>query len=144
MVKLCHDMGITRPIVVSPLLCFKHELHLGGVCFQTRLRKGKRRDVFAEGGRYDKLVESLAMPGTRQTERTLVGVQLAVSKLSRTMAARTSNSTAKSTISDKVPRRCEVFIVSYSTGLLEPRLLIARDLWKQHISADLVSTPLQR
>lgn len=131
-------------MLVSPLLCFKHELHVGGVCFQTRQQRAKRRDVFAEGGRYDKLVESMTMPGTRQIERCLVGATLAVSKLSRLLASRsTSNAGSVRSRSglngqEAAPRRCEVYVVSYTAGLIEERIMVARDLWRNKVSADLI------
>lgn len=139
---LGYDLGVNRRILVSPLLCFKHELHVGGICFQSRLQKPKRRDVFAEGGRYDRLLEVLASPGSRQVNRSLVGATFAVSKLSRALATSNSVMTAKSKgpiDSEKVPRRCDVFVVSYSPGLIVARLVIARELWKQGVSTDLVS-----
>lgn len=142
MVALGADLGVNRQILVSPLLCFKHELHVGGICFQSRLQKPKRRDVFAEGGRYDKLLERLASPGSRQVNRSLVGATFAVSKLSRALAAANTAVTVRSkgaVDSEKVPRRCDVFIVSYSPGLIVTRLIIARELWKQGVPTDLVS-----
>lgn len=140
-VTLSSSLGVNRRLLVSPLLCFKHELHIGGVCFQSRLQKSKRRDVYAEGGRYDKLLEALAPPGTRQIDRSLVGATFAVSKLSRALA--TANSTASSRSkaaydTEKIPRRCDVFVVSYTPGFIVARLMIARELWKQGISTDLM------
>jgi translation initiation factor 2-alpha kinase 4 len=135
-------LGVSRRILVSPLLCFKHELHIGGICFQSRLQKSKRRDVFAEGGRYDRLLEVLASPGSRQIERSLVGATFAVSKLSRALASMNAGGSTKSRGAaevEKVPRRCDVFIVSYTPGFIGERLLIARELWKQGIATDLVS-----
>lgn len=141
-VNLGYNLGVNRRILVSPLLCFKHELHVGGICFQSRLQKSKRRDVFAEGGRYDKLLELLASPGARQVDRSLVGATFAVSKLSRALATANSPTSAKnkgSVDTEKVPRRCDVFVVSYTPGFIVARLMIARELWKQGISTDLVS-----
>lgn len=140
-VKLCRSLGITRRMLVSPLLCFKHELHVGGICFQTRQQKSRKRDVFAEGGRYDQLLDLLVSPGARQSGRSLVGATFAVSKLSRSLAAAaTSSATTRKgpQDSEKIPRRCDVFVVSYSPGFIAARLVIARELWKQGISADLV------
>lgn len=140
-VQLGANLGVNRRILVSPLLCFKHELHVGGICFQSRLQKSRRRDVFAEGGRYDKLLELLAPPGQRQVDRSLVGATFAVSKLSRALAAANSSVTAKNKGSfdtEKVPRRCDVFVVSYTPGFIVARLMIARGLWKQGISTDLM------
>lgn len=146
MVNLGYDLGVNRRILVSPLLCFKHELHIGGICFQSRLQKAKRRDVYAEGGRYDKLLELLASPGSRQVNRSLVGATFAVSKLSRALATANSAVTARSKgaiDTEKVPRRCDVFVVSYTPGFIVARLMIARELWKQGVSTDLVSRYLR-
>ena len=142
--QICASLGLQKRVLVSPLLCFKHELHVGGVCFQTRQQRAKRRDVFAEGGRYDKLVESLTMPGTRQIERCLVGATLAVSKISRLLALKTGPSViqgrtrAGPSAAESAPRRCEVYVVSYTPGLIEERILVARDLWRNKVSDDLI------
>lgn len=51
-VELCNGLGIQRSILVSPLLCFKPELQIGGICFQTRARKtASKKEVYAGGGR---------------------------------------------------------------------------------------------
>lgn len=91
--------------------------------------------------RYDKLVESLAVAGSRQIPCSLVGTTMAVSKFSRGMANRLSLREATSKADDeRVPRRCEVYVVSYSPGLIESRLLISRELWRHKIPTDLVCT----
>jgi translation initiation factor 2-alpha kinase 4 len=84
------------------------------------------------------------MPGTRQIERCLVGATLAVSKLSRLLASRMgpnimlSRSKAGTSTAEAAPRRCEVYVVSYTPGLIEERILVARDLWRHKVSADLI------
>lgn len=144
MCRICTTLGLQKQILVSPLLCFKHELHVGGICFQTRQQKPRRRDVFAEGGRYDKLIESLTMPGTRQIERCLVGATIAVSKISRLLASGSGPQPASNRhrpaalATEAAPRRCEVYVVSYTPGLIEERILVARDLWRNKVSADLI------
>jgi hypothetical protein len=50
-VELCSVLGVSRRILVSPLLCFKPELNVGGICYQSRLQKARKRDIYAEGGR---------------------------------------------------------------------------------------------
>jgi translation initiation factor 2-alpha kinase 4 len=89
---------------------------------------------------YDNLLRDLSLPGARQVERSHVGATLAVSKLSQAMASRYSGATDKSKAdADKVPRRCEIYVVSYSSGLIDARLVISRELWRNGLSADLVS-----
>lgn len=39
----------------------------------------------------------------------------------------------------ELPRRCDVYVVSFTAGLVEARLSVARLLWASGISADLVS-----
>lgn len=115
-IAICRKLGVERKILVSPLLTLRPELHRGGICFQSR----KKKDVYAEGGRYDQLIDELAK---RRMGRSQVGVTIALSKLSRGMPA---------------VKRCDVYIVSYSPGLIEARLAVAHELWKNHISADLM------
>lgn len=46
-------LGVTNPIILHPLLLDKYEHFKDGVCFEViRLRKQKRTDVIASGGRY--------------------------------------------------------------------------------------------
>ena len=47
---------VRRKIYLSPLSSFNDKFYNGGVLFQC-LYDGKKRDVFAAGGRYDRLVE---------------------------------------------------------------------------------------
>lgn len=91
-----------------------------------------------ESPRYNRLVETLATPGARLVERSLVGVTVAVSKLSHSMASRISARIRPGAELEKIPRRCDIFIVSYNPGLIEARLVLAHELWKQQLSADLV------
>ena len=49
--------NVQRKIYVCPLSSFNAKFYTGGLLFQC-LYDGKRRDVFAAGGRYDQLIES--------------------------------------------------------------------------------------
>lgn len=64
---------------------------------------------------------------------------MAVSTLSQTMRERYSGPLAKARTDDKAARRCDIYVVSYTSGLIQGRLLIARELWKHGLAADLVS-----
>lgn len=47
---------VQRKIYLSPLSSFNDKFYTGGLLFQC-LFDGKRKDVFAAGGRYDRLIE---------------------------------------------------------------------------------------
>lgn len=154
---LAGSIGIRRRIVFAPLLCFEHDSH-DGIFFQTCRLHGKK-GVVAAGGRYvrvtkrvgfalgfllthdfpndrkDALVRRLALPGARISPPHVVGVSIAVNwLLSAKFAA------SERTRGEVMERRCDVYVVSHSAGLVRERLEVVKDLWAAGISADLVST----
>ncbi|GJN93481.1 hypothetical protein Rhopal_006538-T1 [Rhodotorula paludigena] len=147
-VSLCHQMGM-RNLRVSPLLATNYDLHRDGTIFESHVVRGKTRDVIAAGGRFDEVVSRLAAPEVRFSGRCphVVGFSLAIARLS--LAAAEANATAgKHAMMRKdehlrsygqwAIRRCDVYVVSFSPGLIDLRLDIVKDLWKAGIKADLM------
>lgn len=96
------------------------------------------------------MVTRLAAPEVRMSGRCphVVGFSLAISKLSLA-AAEANSTTGKQAMTRKdehlrsygswAIRRCDVYVVSFSPGLIDLRLEIVKDLWRDGIKADLVS-----
>lgn len=124
--------GITLPLVVNTSMVYNFQ-HFSGLIFQfvaTNNRKRKRGgvDIFAAGGRYDKLISqfrrgadaSFASPGG-------VGVSIAIEKI------------VSAVVEDEyafVPCAYDVFVCSAGHNpMQQERMRIARDLWNVGIKA---------
>ncbi|BGP00473.1 eukaryotic translation initiation factor 2-alpha kinase [Rhodotorula toruloides] len=147
-VALCRQIGI-KNIKVAPLLAANYDLHRDGTIFESHVLRGKTRDVIAAGGRFDEVVTRLAAPEVRFSGRCphVVGFSMAIAKLS--VAAAEANATVgKQAMTRKEEhlrsygpwaiRRCDVYVVSFSPGLIDLRLEIVKDLWRNGIKADLM------
>lgn len=147
-VDLCASMGV-RNIRIAPLLATNWDFHENGIIFETHHVKGKVRDVIAAGGRFDHVVSRLAAPEVRFSGRCphVVGFSLAVAKLS--LAAADANASAAKALASArsdsqktyghwAIRRCDVYVASFSQGLIENRLDVVKDLWRAGIKADVM------
>ncbi|PLW26181.1 hypothetical protein PCASD_19859, partial [Puccinia coronata f. sp. avenae] len=133
-IKFAKLLGMQGSIIVWPLLVPQHRDNSNGVFFNTcDTRKGK---VLAAGGRFDGLVQKLVAPGLGQSQLRshLVSVNLHVSRLSLAVARHAQISSSASWM----PRRCDVYVMSFAPGLLKDRLEVTRELWADGISADLM------
>ncbi|WAQ88086.1 hypothetical protein PtA15_9A211 [Puccinia triticina] len=133
-IKFAKLLGMQGTVVIWPLLVPQHRDHSNGVFFNTcDSRKGK---VLAAGGRFDGLVQKLVPPGLGQSQLRshLVSVSLHVSRLSLAVARHVQISSTTSWM----PRRCDVYVMSFAPGLLKDRLEVTRELWAGGISADLM------
>lgn len=73
--------GITRKIYINPLSSLNEKFYRGGVLFQC-LYDNKKRDVFAAGGRYDRLIQELGPKSqNRSSTNHAVGFNLAWERL---------------------------------------------------------------
>ncbi|EJF61645.1 Serine/threonine-protein kinase [Dichomitus squalens LYAD-421 SS1] len=137
--------GVVRPIRVDPLLLgHRNAYFANGVCFMA-VRKNKRTDVLAAGGRYDHVIKRYTTPTANPEPRAAVALQIYLEKITATLAPYqnqflTSQQALKELKSFGYwcPRRCDVYVVSYQPGYLAERLEIAAMLWKHHISADVM------
>ncbi len=73
--------GIRRKIYINPLSSLNEKFYKGGILFQC-LYDNKKRDVFAAGGRYDRLIQDF-LPKTqgRAPDHHAVGFSLAWERL---------------------------------------------------------------
>jgi len=133
-IKFAKLLGMQGAIIIWPLLVPQHRDNSNGVFFNTC--DTRKRKVLAAGGRFDGLVQKLVAPGLGQSQLRshLVSVSLHVSRLSLAVARHAQISSPASWM----PRRCDVYIMSFAPGLLKDRLEVARELWTGGISADLM------
>lgn len=132
---------VMRPLFFHPLMFGTHNNHFkDGVLIQI-VKRNKRSDVFAMGGRYDNLM-SRYIPLKSQIEPVCaMGLQIAVEKITVALASFQSAS-VKTLVKEQrsfgywSPRRCDVYVVSYHSGHLQDRLDIVSYLWQHNISAD--------
>ncbi|KAJ7101250.1 kinase-like domain-containing protein [Mycena belliarum] len=135
--------GVGRPISFHPLMLGNHHAHFNDGVLVEVVRKNKRTDVLAAGGRYDKLITEQATPGQKREATCAVGLQIAVEKITLALAAHQVASVralvkAERSFGFWSPRRCDVYVVSFHAGCLQDRLEVAAFLWAHGISADLM------
>ncbi|KAH9994612.1 hypothetical protein BJV77DRAFT_1059858 [Russula vinacea] len=135
--------GVTRPIFLHPLMISNHNAYFkDGVCFEV-VRRNKRGDILAAGGRYDNLMSQFSFPKAGTNNVCAVGLQISLEKILIALAAYQAVS-VKNLLKEQrsfgfwSPRRCDVYIVSYQPGCLSERLEVAALLWRHDISADVM------
>ncbi|KAJ7702683.1 kinase-like domain-containing protein [Mycena rosella] len=135
--------GVARPISFHPLMLGNHHAHFkDGVLIEV-VRKNKRMDILAAGGRYDALISEQATPGQKLESICAMGLQIAVEKITVALAAYQVSSVRALVKQERSfgfwsPRRCDVYVVSYHPGYLQDRLEVVSFLWQHNISADLM------
>ncbi|KAI9807305.1 MAG: hypothetical protein M1833_000048 [Piccolia ochrophora] len=139
------EFNIQRKIYVSPLSSFNDKFYRGGILFQC-LFDSKSKDVFAAGGRYDRLIEDHRP--TRQGQPApcrAVGFSLGWEKLFTSMS-RFQKSTSKAFLKKTadeikgqwISRRCDALVASFDAAVLRSvGLSLLRQLWANDISAEL-------
>ncbi|KAI0266451.1 kinase-like domain-containing protein [Gloeopeniophorella convolvens] len=135
--------GVSRPIYFQPLMVSSHNSYFkDGVCFEV-VRRNKRGDILAVGGRYDDLIAQFSPPKLGGSALCAVGLQISLEKILIALAAFQAVS-VKNLLKEQrsfgfwSPRRCDVYIVSYQPGYLSERLEVAALLWRHNISADMM------
>ncbi|KAJ7488435.1 kinase-like domain-containing protein [Mycena latifolia] len=135
--------GVARPISFHPLMLGNHHAHFkDGVLIEV-VRKHRRMDVLAAGGRYDGLITAQATPGQKLETICAMGLQIAVEKITVALAAHQVSSVRTLVKQERSfgfwsPRRCDVYVVSFHPGYLQDRLEVVAFLWQHGISADLM------
>ena len=134
--------NVKRKIFVNPLSSYNEKFYKGNLLFQC-LYDNKKRDVFAAGGRYDRLIQE-HRPKATKDDRHAVGFNLSWQGLCTSMT-RYHKSAAKSKMKKKndldaswTPRRCDVLIDSFDLDLLRTTgVKLVQDLWANDIRAEL-------
>ncbi|KAJ7749951.1 hypothetical protein B0H16DRAFT_1675473 [Mycena metata] len=135
--------GVARPISFRPLMLGNHHAHFKNGVLVEVVRKNKRTDVLAAGGRYDSLIAEQATPGHKGEPICATGLQVAVEKITVALATYQVSSVRALVKQERSfgfwsPRRCDVYVVSYHPGYLQDRLEVVAFLWQHNISADLM------
>lgn len=79
------EFEVKRKVFVNPLSSLNDKFFRGGVLFQC-VFDGKRRDVFAAGGRYDSLIQEFSPKAlTTASQSHAVGFNLSLDRLSSSM-----------------------------------------------------------
>lgn len=79
------EFGVERKVFINPLSSLNDKFFRGSVLFQC-VFDGKRRDVFAAGGRYDRLVQEFSPKSRMGSAHThAVGFNLSWDRLSSSM-----------------------------------------------------------
>lgn len=144
-IQFAEALGVTRPVRIDPLLLgHRNSYFANGVCFMA-IRKNKRSDVLAAGGRYDHVVKRYTTPTANPEPRAAFALQIYLEKITATLAPYQNQFLLSQTALKEFksfgywcPRRCDVYVVSYQPGYLAERLEIAALLWKHNISADVM------
>lgn len=123
--------NIKRKVYISVLSSFNEKFYTGGILFQC-VFDGKKREVLAAGGRYDRLIEEYRPKGPGHGQGTsgyhAVGMNLGWDRLVNTMA-RYLKKPAKSAFLKKhaeedtpamswQPRRCDCLVASFDPSVL--------------------------
>ncbi|KAL4949097.1 anticodon binding domain of tRNAs-domain-containing protein [Aspergillus filifer] len=145
LVAFLQGFEVKRKVYVSPLGSLNDKFFRGSILFQC-IFDGKRRDVFAAGGRYDSLVQDFrsGMTTTRAQPHA-VGFNLSWDRLSSAMndyIRAPTRASLKHTEAEAgafwKTRRCDVLVASFDpTVLREMGVKLTQDLWSNDISAEL-------
>ncbi|KAJ5104481.1 Protein kinase (Gcn2) [Penicillium alfredii] len=137
------SFGVKRKVYVNPLSSLHDRFYRGSVLFQC-IFDSKRRDVFAAGGRYDRLLHDFApkVLSSRPLGHA-VGFNLSSDRLGSAMvdylkAKAASRDFETSTELYWTTRRCDVLVASFDATVLRTTgVKLIEDLWANDISAEL-------
>ncbi|KAI9217821.1 hypothetical protein BC828DRAFT_417807 [Blastocladiella britannica] len=135
-------LGVGCPVLLAPLMTYQYAQYHGGAVFQARLNALQHRaDVVASGGRYDRLVAAVAIPGTSplvggarggdagySAGPAVMGAHLAVQKLAWIHQQHYSG--APST---------RVMVASFGSGptLVAEKMRVAKEIWAGGIACEI-------
>ena len=141
-------LNVTRKVYISPLSSVNESFYRGNLFFQCIFDTPKK-EVFAAGGRYDRLIESYkTSASSKLKEDTIhaVGFNFNWDRLCSSMS-RFQRATAKTKMRKKahheprgisLPNRCDVLVGSSEPEILQSTgLEIIQQLWANDISAEL-------
>lgn len=98
LVAYLQEFGVKRKVFINPLSSLNDKFFRGSVLFQC-VFDGKRRDVFAAGGRYDSLVQEFSPRALTNLAQThAVGFNLSWDRLSSSMGEYLKGMVAKTSV----------------------------------------------
>lgn len=158
--------NVKRKVYVDPLGSYNEKFYRGNILFQC-VYDSKKKNVFAAGGRYDRLIKEhqlIQNPSSVPMQREnglrgnnpkiancyAVGFNLSWQDLHRSMVRYQKRSTKRTTKAKKDPeqnvswpqgRRCDVLVDSFDKDLLRTTgLTVIQELWKLGLNADLATS----
>ncbi|TQB70294.1 hypothetical protein MPDQ_000703 [Monascus purpureus] len=144
LVAYLQGFEVKRKVYVNPLGSLNDKFFKGSILFQC-VFDSKRRDVFAAGGRYDRLIREFSPKVlSNHTQAHAVGFNLSWDRLSSSMLEylkspmKTSLKPPEETGTSWRTRRCDVLVASFDATVLRTLgVKIVQDLWANDISAEL-------
>ncbi|KAJ5752060.1 Serine/threonine-protein kinase GCN2 [Penicillium odoratum] len=137
------SFGVKRRIYINPLSSLNDKFYRGSILFQC-VFDSKRRDVFAAGGRYDRLIQEFSPKAlSNRPQAHAVGFNLSSDRLKSVMTEYLEGKAPpKETDSGAelywATRRCDVLVASFDATVLRTTgIKIVEDLWANNISAEL-------
>ncbi|KAL2219885.1 anticodon binding domain of tRNAs-domain-containing protein [Thermoascus aurantiacus ATCC 26904] len=135
---------VKRKVYVNPLSSLNDKFYRGSILFQC-VFDSKRRDVFAAGGRYDRLIQEFhPRVLSSRSQPHAVGFNLSWDKLCTSMIeyVAASNKALKHSETEIGgswrTRRCDVLVASFDATVLRTvGIKILQELWANEISAEL-------
>ncbi|CAG8141033.1 unnamed protein product [Penicillium nalgiovense] len=137
------SFGVKRKIYINPLSSVHDKFYRGSILFQC-IFDSKRRDVFAAGGRYDRLIQEFS-PNvlSNRPQAHAVGFNLGSDRLRSSMidylkAKAPSKDPETSADLYWATRRCDVLVASFDPTVLRTTgVKLIEELWSNNISAEL-------
>jgi eukaryotic translation initiation factor 2-alpha kinase 4 len=144
------EFGVKRKIFIAPLSCFHAEFYESGIMFQLMIDHKQHKDVIAEGGRYDRLIQLQKPKGNQASFNNCYGVgfSLGFDSLVRLIVQLQMKSKsgslkkhAKNVPPNRIPvRRCDILVASFDTRILRScGLRILSHLWDNQLIAELAT-----
>lgn len=136
------SFGVKRKVYINPLSSLNDKFYRGSILFQCVFDQ-KRRDVFAAGGRYDRLIQEFSPKAlSSRPQAHAVGFNLSSDRLVMSMAGYLrTRAPPKETDTGAdywTTRRCDVLVASFDPTVLRTAgIKIVEDLWTNNISAEL-------
>ena len=139
------NFNVKRKVYINPLSSFNEKFYRGKLLFQC-IYDTRKRDVFAAGGRYDRLIQE-HQSNSRKDINHAVGFNFGWERLYTSMSRFQKNPAKQSSrkkpdedvVESWIPRRCDVLIDSFDPAILRTSgVKIAQELWANDISAELV------
>ncbi|KAJ5979107.1 hypothetical protein N7501_002449 [Penicillium viridicatum] len=135
--------GVKRKIYIKPLSSVHDKFYRGSILFQC-IFDSKRRDVFAAGGRYDRLIQEFSpnvlsnLPQAHAVGFNLGSDRLRSSMIDYLKAKALSKDSETSAESYWAARRCDVLVASFDPTVLRTTgVKLIEELWSNNISAEL-------
>ncbi|KAJ9207145.1 hypothetical protein DTO164E3_419 [Paecilomyces variotii] len=145
LISYLQGFEIKRKVYVNPLSSLNDKFFRGSILFQC-VFDSKSRDVFAAGGRYDRLIQEFnPRVLSSRSQPHAVGFNLSWDKLSSSMfdyLKATSKTFLKSSETETGgfwrTRRCDVLVASFDATVLRTvGIKTVQELWAHNISAEL-------